>query len=207
MNNRNFIPVISYSNASLMRNKILKENKNKSGIYCWNNLSTKKCYVGSSASLSRRLGKYYSVVWIKNSLNKSKSLIYESVLKYGHSNFSLDILEYCESNILIEREQYYIDILNPKYNILKFAGSPLGRKLSTETREKISATLKTRLSKLLPIKVICLETQKIKHFATNLEAAKFLGVSLRTLTRYKNTKVLKNKYMIYNDIYGNKCYK
>jgi len=29
---------------------------------------------------------------------------------------------------LIEREQYYIDLLNPEYNILKIAGSRLGVK-------------------------------------------------------------------------------
>jgi len=36
------------------------------------------------------------------------SAIYSALLKYGYSNFSLDILEYCEIDALIEREQYYI---------------------------------------------------------------------------------------------------
>jgi group I intron endonuclease len=39
----------------------------------------------------------------------------------------------------IKREQYYIDILKPKYNILQTAGSSLGHKHTEETREKISA--------------------------------------------------------------------
>jgi hypothetical protein len=33
-----------------------------------------------------------------------------------------EILEYCDSSNVIEREQYYIDLLNPEYNILKTAG-------------------------------------------------------------------------------------
>lgn len=41
------------------------------------------------------------------------------LLKYGDSNFSLDIIEYYEPSVLIAREQYYIDLLKSKYNILK----------------------------------------------------------------------------------------
>jgi group I intron endonuclease len=54
--------------------------------------------------------------------------IYKAILKYGYSYFCLDILEYSEPNILISREQYYIDLLKPKYNILKITGSNLGYK-------------------------------------------------------------------------------
>jgi group I intron endonuclease len=63
-------------------------------------------------------------------LNKGVSIIYRAILKNGLSNFNLDILQYCELNMLTEREQYYIDLLNPEYNILKRAGSRLGHKAS-----------------------------------------------------------------------------
>jgi hypothetical protein len=33
-----------------------------------------------------------------------------------------EILEYCEPSKVLEREQYYIDLLKPEYNILKTAG-------------------------------------------------------------------------------------
>jgi hypothetical protein len=43
-----------------------------------------------------------------------------ALLKYGYwpkpakaLNFKLDILEYCEKSHLIEREQYYLDLLKP----------------------------------------------------------------------------------------------
>lgn len=52
-------------------------------------------------------------------------LIYKSLLKYGYSNFKLEILEYCDLSDVIKREQYYINNLNPEYNILKLAGSSL----------------------------------------------------------------------------------
>jgi group I intron endonuclease len=60
------------------------------------------------------------------------------LLKYGYSNFSLYILEYCESDVLIKREQYYIDKLKPHYNICKTAGSTFGKKHSMQTRNKLS---------------------------------------------------------------------
>jgi group I intron endonuclease len=59
-------------------------------------------------------------------------------LNYGHSNFSLEILEYCEPENAVSREQYYIDLLKPKYNILPTAGSSLGFKHSKESLLKIS---------------------------------------------------------------------
>jgi group I intron endonuclease len=43
-------------------------------------------------------------------------------LKRGYDNFTLDILDYCEIDVLTNREQYYLDTLNPEYNILKIAG-------------------------------------------------------------------------------------
>jgi len=60
------------------------------------------------------------------------------LLNYGFSNFSLDILEYCKPSILISREQYYIDLLKPWYNICKIAGSNLGFKHSEMTKAKLS---------------------------------------------------------------------
>ena len=53
-------------------------------------------------------------------------------------NLCLDILEYCDINILIEREQYYLDLLKPEYNILKVTGNRLGSKQSEVTKIKIS---------------------------------------------------------------------
>lgn len=50
----------------------------------------------------------------------------------------IGILEYCSINQLIEREQFYIDVLAPEYNILRIAGSSLGYKHSSKSLEKMS---------------------------------------------------------------------
>jgi group I intron endonuclease len=49
-----------------------------------------------------------------------------------HTNFSLGILEYCSVKKLLKREDYYIKLLNPEYNVHPKAGSPLGFKHNEE---------------------------------------------------------------------------
>jgi group I intron endonuclease len=72
----------------------------------------------------------------------SISIIYSALLKHGYDNFTLDTLEYCEVDILIEREQYYFDLLKPDYNILKAANSRIGSKHSLKTKALMSLKLK-----------------------------------------------------------------
>jgi group I intron endonuclease len=132
------IPVITYNNTRVDKCIILKENTNKSGIYRLINKINGKSYIGSSIRLNNRFRLYYSSKTIKNRLSQGSSAIYSALLKYGHDNFSLDILEYCEPNLLIKREQYFMDLINPEYNILKIAGNKLGFKHSEATKAKMS---------------------------------------------------------------------
>jgi group I intron endonuclease len=95
--------------------------------------------------LGGRFSNYYSLAFLKERIKKGSSIIYNSLLKYGYNNFSIDILEYCEPSVLIKREQYYIDILKPEYNISKTAGSRLGTKQSEKTKQLISNASKNRI--------------------------------------------------------------
>jgi hypothetical protein len=69
----------------------------------------------------------------------NNSIIYKALVKYGYSQFKLDILEICDPTNLIEREQYYLDLLEPEYNILKTAGSLKGFIHSEATIELMRA--------------------------------------------------------------------
>jgi len=97
------------------------------------NTVNKKSYIGSSAELDVRFRGYFA----PSRLNSRESIIYKALLKYGFSKFSFEILEYCCIDNLIKREQYYIDLLKPVYNLCKIAGSPRGRIVSEETRAKL----------------------------------------------------------------------
>ena len=122
----------SYSDCDAEKKSILAYSgtqRNKGIIYCWLNNVNMKCYVGSSTNLNTRLYKYYSI----KQLYKSKSAIFSALLKYGYSNFSLHILEHCSKDECIKREQHYIDLYKPEYNLLKKAGSSQGFKHNEST--------------------------------------------------------------------------
>jgi hypothetical protein len=98
-----------------------------------------KAAFGCSKSLSRRFREYFNL----NYLERNKAMpICRALLKYGYSKFSLEILEYCQPSEVISREQYFIDFLQPEYNILKTAGSSLGYKHDEEARAKMSTSKK-----------------------------------------------------------------
>jgi group I intron endonuclease len=134
-----FIPAKVYEDAESMRKVIIKENKGKSGIYMFTNKITGDTYVGQSINLSNRFKHYFSISYLQS---KDGLRISRAILKYGYSNFSITIVEYCNVSNLLEREQYYFHKFEPQYNILKIAGSSLGFNHSEETKAKISKSLK-----------------------------------------------------------------
>ena len=202
-NNQKVIVVVSYPNAEECKSILYKENKGKSGLYRWNNLITGKSYIGSDIDLSKRFRNYYKLSYLESS--KSNSIIYSALLKHGYSNFSLDILEYCESSIIIKREQYYIDNLNPDYNILKVAGSRLGSKHSEIAKVKMSvnnvASPLRKMNHLLATghitTVVNKKNNSVKLYNSVRIAARDIGVRHGTLLNYMDKdKLLKGIYLI-----------
>jgi group I intron endonuclease len=137
INEINYVKV--YEDAYGSKKNILEENKGKSGIYMLTNKLTNDIYIGHSNDISKRFINYFNPSYIKS---KNSFIISRALIKYGYSNFSVTILEYCDRFDLISREQYYLNKLNPHYNILKIAGSSRDFKHSKETKAKISKSLK-----------------------------------------------------------------
>jgi group I intron endonuclease len=88
--------------------------------------------------LNRRIRDYLNERFLLIQIKKTNSYIYNSLLKYGYSNFILEILEHSDPNDILKREQYYLNQMNPEYNILKIAGSLKGFKHSLETKRNLS---------------------------------------------------------------------
>uniref|UniRef100_UPI0030E0C6E7 hypothetical protein n=1 Tax=Ophiocordyceps sobolifera TaxID=94213 RepID=UPI0030E0C6E7 len=137
--NNNIVPVVIYTNADTQKELIFNENKGKSGVYRWVNNINGNTYIGSGVNLTKRFSNYYSYKLMELYLKNRNSLIYRALMKYGYSNFNLEILEYCMPDKAIEREQFYIDNLSPTYNILTLAGSRLGVQHSENTKKLMSA--------------------------------------------------------------------
>lgn len=116
-----------------------------SGVYEILCLVNNKSYIGSSVNLYKRWREHYN-----NLLNNrhSNQYLQNSFNKYGENQFVFSVLEYCEPENLIDREQYYIDkmdtVVPNGFNMLPRAGSRFGYSLSKETRDKISKSNKGR---------------------------------------------------------------
>lgn len=139
-------PVKFYEDAEKFKSQILLENKNKSGIYKWENKISGEFYIGSAVDLNKRMSEYYRQSYITHP-SRGKSIICYALVKYNYNNFNLSILEYCSKDKLIEREQYYLDLLNPTYNILKYAYSSEGYKHTLEAIKKMSLAKKGKYIK------------------------------------------------------------
>jgi group I intron endonuclease len=106
-----------------------------SGIYQIRNLVNNKCYIGSSINLKNRKHDHFKL--LRSNKHKNRHL-QNAWNKYSEQNFIFEIIEYCDPNDLIIREQWYLDNWNPEYNISQIAGNTLGLACSEETKLKIS---------------------------------------------------------------------
>lgn len=145
-----------------MINKI--ESTIISGIYIIRNTINDKVYIGGSSRLYSRFIEHKSVLL----RNKHNRIFQNFVNKYGIECLSFELIEevICEKDKLLQREQFWIDYFQSfnsrkGFNMCKKADSPLGmkhteefkkaqskrmmghtinvgRKVSDETKEKIS---------------------------------------------------------------------
>lgn len=114
-------------------------------IYKILNLKTNDCYIGSTTNADKRWKTHQKFLRYNH---HHSSCLQEDWNKYSGWFFKFEIIEYCEIDKLIEREQYWIDSLNPTYNIRRTAQSNFGLKRSDATKLKMKdARIGRKLSK------------------------------------------------------------
>jgi len=117
-------------------------NKAKGGvIYKITNKKNGDLYIGSTSNFTKR---YYTHINHIRINKQSCVLLVRAVRRYGEDNFKLEIIEECEQSILIAREQFYLDTLNPKYNVAKIAGSNFGIKRTEAVKKERSLIQKNK---------------------------------------------------------------
>ena len=108
------------------------------GIYKIENQITKDIYIGSCSNFNVRKGSHLCLL----RQGKHHSIILQRAFdKYTQKSFTISLIETCNKEDLIQREQYYIDLLKPKYNICPIAGSTLNRVLTEEHKQNLSKSL------------------------------------------------------------------
>ena len=159
-----------------------------SGIYKIANKVTGDFYIGSAINIDRRFSQH------KSDLKKQRhrnQILQRTNDKYGFDNLSFEVIELInDKNSLISREQFYIDTLNPKYNIRKIANSNLGLKWSAETKYKLS---KARLGKKLSEETKRKMSESKKGNKCGLGNKNFLGKKHSEETKRKLSEFNKGK--------------
>lgn len=137
--NDNFF--VFFNNVQQSKTTIYKKLRGKSGVYLFINNITKDLYVGSSLTLSRRMTSHF---YLANSGKPTKIVLTRAMKKYKLENFSLAILEYCASDIIVcsDLEQKWMDYYKPRYNVLKVAGSSSGFRHWLDTINKLKELFK-----------------------------------------------------------------
>jgi len=108
-------------------------------IYEFVNNINGKIYIGQTKNFKSRLRchKYHT------KFNKKNNPFYAALRKYGWDNFSINVLEECDIELLNEKEEYWIkekDCIYPNgYNIMKGGNQ---YEMSEDTKKKISETRK-----------------------------------------------------------------
>jgi len=94
---------------------------------------------------------------------------------------------------LINREQYYLDLLQPEYNVLKVAGSSLGFKHREESLAKVRLQLsKLNFEKGIKVEVTNIEKNTIIVYDSIRKAAEALKCDQTTI-KYHDKNKLKGK--------------
>jgi len=126
---------ILLEHKSMTRLPTMEDIEMKSGIYQIKNLTNNKIYIGSSVDIRARWAGHRSD--LKNKKHHSKHL-QRSWELHGSDAFEFTILEVVkDSELLLEREQHYLDTLRPYESETK-----KGHKHSEETKRKIGISQK-----------------------------------------------------------------
>ncbi len=160
-----------------------------SGIYKITISDDALFYIGSSRHIKERTATHTRL------LRSRKHHSYKMQRDYNvNKTLRVEIIETCEESTLIEREQFYIDTLNPHYNICKVAGRTTNRKMSAEQVLKQSRPI---------VQIDMITTNIIGEFQSATVAHQQTGVKQTSITtccrkRYKSAG---NFYWSYKDSY------
>lgn len=103
-------------------------------IYRIINLITNDFYIGKTKhSISRRFRSHLSAM-----RRGSSSHLHRAIRKYGEQNFVAENVESVSEQNLSEREMYWINELQPHYNMTMGGEGSCGRVISEQTRQKMS---------------------------------------------------------------------
>jgi group I intron endonuclease len=175
-------------------------------IYKITSCANGKIYIGSASDFSQRTNVHIHRLRKNNHANKK---LQNHFNKYGEQDLLFSILEpVLFKDMLLEREQYFINTLKPEFNILKVAGSLIGYKFSIESRKKMSLTHSNRPRK--KASDVARENMRIAHIGKKLSPESIRKRTLKQRGVKRSDEFKKNISLIHSkkiiDISNNKIF-
>lgn len=109
------------------------------GIYRIYNKVNGKSYIGQSKNVEGRLRDHFRGL---NNGSHANCHLQSAFLLHGAENFEHQLIEACEEEALTQREEYWIDAAYYYAGVYNLARPEDGKKVSAETRRKISESQK-----------------------------------------------------------------
>lgn len=126
-------------------NSYPQEDLDKTGVYRIVNLVNSKVYIGSTAQSFKKRGvQHYSD--LVRGVHKN-SYLKHSWNKYGEKNFKFEIVEFCDSQDTLTREQYWLDFTKSYDKTVGYNINPLASGTPNMVREVIEKRRQTMLRK------------------------------------------------------------
>lgn len=165
---------------------------NEAGIYIIRNTINSNVYIGQAAYLNKR------IISHKCALNKNKhgnQKLQRFVNKYGMKALVYEVLEITERDkqVLCDREQHYMELYKPKFNIAKSAYSTLGVKKTKEERLRMSKTRKGRKQTPEQIEAAAAPKRGVKRKPRSEEHQKNLSEAIRNYYKQGGSGFFKGK--------------
>jgi len=171
---------------------------NKAAVYIYAYNLNKKFfyYIGSTINLAARISSHRCCIHnLKKDENiNQSSLFYKSIIKHGWTNFQFGVLEYInlsftnnnqqKKEIILEREQFYLDNINPSLNSYKVTNSSLGTKRDYAFSVKMSKARRGKGRKW------SINNEKIPKIVTDKTKSKISlnnqGINVKVFDKFHN---------------------
>lgn len=119
----------------------------KKGIYKIICLGNNKFYIGSSKNIEKRISNHIKRLKKNSHINE---FLQNAWNKYGENAFLFEVIEECSDELLLKREQFWMDITqcynrDIGFNACKKADRPTGYKHTEESKLKMSLIKKKQL--------------------------------------------------------------
>lgn len=166
--------------------KLTKENIKKykvdAGIY--HICVERHHYIGSSVNIRSRLRNH---IWAMTNHKHRNRIIQNCYNKYSLDNFYFEILEYCPKEDRIEREKYYIDLMNPDLNVTDPVSLKRGKLFSQHLSEAKKKYYETHVStSRIPIYQYSITGEYIAEYSCATEVANLFNIEVSAVTAATN---------------------